>query len=108
MDADSSLTHSYPPPPPPPARRLGTNLSKATAELTFTTESERLLIGDRRDFGVLGLGLDELVDAYVQTVLAVTAIDRMCASLVAPDGTLDWNAFAALNDDAALLAEVLV
>jgi hypothetical protein len=49
------------------------------------------------------------VDAYVQTALAVTAIDRMCGSLVGPDGaTLDWAAFAALNDDPALLAEVLV
>ena len=87
---------------------LGTNLSVLTGDLTFSTESERLLLMDRRDFSTLGLALDDLIDAYVQTVLAVTAIDKMCASLVRPDGSLDWEAFCELNDDPVLLSEVMI
>ena len=48
----------------------------------FSSEAERLLLMDRRDFNTLGLGLDDLIEAYVQTVLSVTAIDRMCQSLM--------------------------
>lgn len=44
----------------------------------FSSESERLLLVDRRDYNTLGLGLDDLIEAFVQTVLAVTAIDHMC------------------------------
>jgi hypothetical protein len=87
---------------------LGTNLSVATGELTWSSESERLLLMDGRDFSVLGLGLDELIDAYVQTVLAVTAVDRMCAALIDEDGRFDAARFAEWNDDPALLAEMLL
>jgi hypothetical protein len=87
---------------------LGTNLSVAGPEHTFTTESERLVMMDRKDFSVLGLGLDDLIDAYVQTVLSVSAIDHMCETFVAPDGSLDWGAFCAVNNDPALLAEILI
>jgi hypothetical protein len=87
---------------------LGTNLSVATGELTWSSEAERLLLMDSRDFSALGLGLDELLDAYVQSVLAVTAIDRMCCALVDAEGRFDWALFAQWNDDPALLAEVLL
>ena len=87
---------------------LGTNLSVLTGDLTWSTESERLMLMDRRDFSALGLGLDDLIDAYIQTVLAVTAIDRMCGRLVEHDGSLDWEAFCAINDDPALLSEILI
>ena len=36
---------------------LGTNLSVKLAGGKFTSESERLLLMDRRDFNVLGIGL---------------------------------------------------
>ncbi len=36
---------------------------------------------DSRDFNRLGLGLDDLIEAYLQTVLAVTSIDRMAQGL---------------------------
>lgn len=38
----------------------------------FSSESERLLLVDKRDFNTLGLGLDNLIEAYVQTVLSGT------------------------------------
>jgi hypothetical protein len=37
---------------------------------------------DRKDFNTLGIGIDDLIDAYVQTVLSVIAIDRMCQRLM--------------------------
>lgn len=85
---------------------LGTNLSVMTADLTWGTESERLVMMDSKDFATLGLGLDELIDAYVQTVLAVTAIDRMCARLLTPSGDFDVEAFTRMNDDPTLLSEI--
>lgn len=61
---------------------LGTNLSKMTDDLTWTTESERLLLMDRKDFNSLGIGIDDLIEAYVQTVLSAIAIDKMCKRLM--------------------------
>lgn len=116
-------------------RMLGTNLSVMTDDLTWSTESERLLLMDKRDFSTLGIGLDELIDAYIQTVMAVTAIDDMCERVLVPlqdaasdadhgaifksqaasasslsrrtlGRQLDVAAFSALNDDPALVAEI--
>lgn len=86
---------------------LGTNLSVSTGDLTWSSEAERLLLMDGRDFNVLGLGIDELIDAYVQTVLAVTAVDRMCCALVDGHGRFDEKLFSQWNDDPALLQEIL-
>lgn len=47
---------------------LGTNLSVAHGDGVFSTESDRLLLMDRKDFNVLGMGLDDLIEAYIQTV----------------------------------------
>jgi hypothetical protein len=48
---------------------LGTNLSKKMPDGKFTTETDRLRLMDTKDFNTLGLGLDDLIEAYVQTVL---------------------------------------
>lgn len=48
----------------------------------WTTETGRLLLMDRKDFNILGIGIDDLIDAYVQTVLSVIAIDKMCLQLM--------------------------
>ena len=61
---------------------LGTNLSVLTGDLTWSTESERLVMCDARDFQVLGLGLDDLIDAFVQSCLAVTAIDEQAQAII--------------------------
>jgi len=86
---------------------LGTNLSVRRADGSWDTDTERLVLVDRMDFDRLGLGLDDLVLGYVQTVLAVSAIDRMARQLVAPDGTFRRAFFAAINPDERLCAEIL-
>lgn len=91
---------------------LGTNLSVKIDDHSFTTEPERLLLMDRRDFNFLGMGIDDIIDAFVQTALAVVAIDRMCIYLMADqkDGvgvpTFDHDKFRSVNDDNGLLFEM--
>ena len=87
--------------------QLGTNLSVLTGDLTWSTESERLVMMDTRDFATLGLGVDDLIDAFVQSCLAVIAIDDQAASLLNADGSFSLEKFAAVNDDPALLAELM-
>lgn len=83
---------------------LLTNLSVRAPDGSWRQETERLLPVDREHFDTLGLGLDELVEAYVQTVLAVLAIDRMAARLIHADGSFDHAGFAALHPDPRLAA----
>lgn len=93
---------------------LGTNLSVKLPTGEWSTEAARLLLMDRKDFNQLGLGVDDMIDAYIQTVLSVIAIDKMCQRLVKDnaDGsgqpTFDINLFEALNPDPVLLQEILL
>ena len=84
---------------------LGTNLSVKDEAGNWTTETNRLLLMDVKDFNQLGLGVDDLIDAYIQTVLSVVAIDEMCQRLM-PNDRFDVETFASLNPDAALLKEL--
>ncbi|CAO3702142.1 unnamed protein product [Rhizopus stolonifer] len=84
---------------------LGTNLSIKLPEGGWTTDTSRLLLMDRKDFNQLGLGIDDLIDAYIQTVLSVVAIDRMATKLMA-SGNFDYQLFQSLNPDNALLNEI--
>lgn len=84
---------------------LGTNLSVKVSDNFFGSEPERLLLMDRRDFNVLGMGIDDLIDAYIQTVLAVVAIERMCKFL-SPDGQFSLPLFRSVCDDEMLLKEI--
>ncbi len=86
---------------------LGTNLSVRRPDGSWDTESERLLMVDTRDYNRLGLGLDDLIEAYLQTVLAVTAIDRMAQRLVTQRGAFRHKLFASLTPDPALASEIL-
>ena len=90
---------------------LGTNLSVKLADDDWATEAQRLLLMDRKDFNILGIGVDDLIDAYIQTVLSVIAIDKMCKRLMKPqsDGSFvfDYELFESLNPDKALLDEIL-
>mgnify|MGYP001942573826 CR=1 FL=1 len=85
---------------------LGTNLSVKSVSGGWGTEPERLIIVDERDFNTLGLGLDDLIEAYIQTVLAVTAIDNMAKRLVTQRGRFRQRFFGLINSDPALAAEV--
>lgn len=86
---------------------LGTNLSVKLGDDQWTSEAERLLLMDNRDFNRLGLGVDDLVEAYVQTVLSVTAIDQMASNLVNSKGKFRARYFKALNADDALSREIV-
>ncbi len=86
---------------------LGTNLSFKKPDGSWGSSTERLLLMDSRDYARLGLGLDDLVEAYVQTVLAVTAIDRMAGRLTSQRGRLRRRLFRRLNRDESLLEEIL-
>ncbi|KAI9295703.1 hypothetical protein K502DRAFT_364740 [Neoconidiobolus thromboides FSU 785] len=85
---------------------LGTNLSVKLDDDTWATEAQRLLLMDRKDFNQLGIGVDDVIDAYVQTVLSVIAIDKLCQRLMPKEGEFDNELFKALNPDEALLAEM--
>ncbi|KAG0301530.1 hypothetical protein BGZ97_002753 [Linnemannia gamsii] len=92
---------------------LGTNLSVKSPSGEWSTEAARLLLMDRKDFNQLGLGVDDMIDAYIQTVLSVIAIDKMCQRLMKdnPEGagqTFDMELFKALNPDSVLWQEILL
>lgn len=86
---------------------LGTNLSVKQDDGSFKTQPERLLLMDEREFGRLGVGLDDLTEAYLQTVMAMHAIDRMCTRLINVKGRFRHKLFASLDPDPALLNEVM-
>ena len=85
---------------------LGTNLSQKLGDNEWTSDVSRLLLMDRRDFNRLGVGLDDLIEAYIQTVLSTIAIDKMAARLFNKKGKFSRRLFTSLNDDPALLAEI--
>jgi hypothetical protein len=85
---------------------LGTNLSVKVAQGTWDTDIKRLIIADRKDFNKLGLGVDNLIDAYIESVLATVAIDKMACRLTKEDGSFDLDLFASLNKDQALINEI--
>lgn len=87
---------------------LGTNLSLKLPDGTWTTETERLLLMDSRDFNKLGIGLDEFIEGYIQTVLAVLAIDRMSSQLVTKKGRFRARLFRTLNPDQRLVDEIML
>ncbi|KAJ1902947.1 hypothetical protein LPJ81_003325 [Coemansia sp. IMI 209127] len=84
---------------------LGTNLSVKNPDGSWSTESQRLVLMDRKDFNQLGIGVDDLIDGYIQTVLSVIAIDKMCQRLVSND-KFDSDLFRTLNPDEALIGEI--
>ncbi|KAL1915868.1 uncharacterized protein VTP21DRAFT_6256 [Calcarisporiella thermophila] len=89
---------------------LGTNLSVKTPDGGWTTDTSRLILMDRKDFNQLGIGVDDLIDAYVQTCLSVIAIDKLAERLVTESEwehrKFDYELFRALNPDEALLKEM--
>ena len=83
-----------------PSKCIFTRIANTTPFLAL------VLLMDRKDFNQLGIGIDDLIDAYVQTVLSVIAIDKLCQRLM-PNDCFDFELFRALNPDDALLAEIL-
>jgi hypothetical protein len=90
---------------------LGTNLSVKLEDDSWTTETSRLLLMDTRDFNRLGIGTDDLIDAFLQTVMATVAIDKLSKTLLTThsDGSSEFNMplFTSLNKDPVLSSEIL-
>ena len=86
---------------------LGTNLSEKLGDNQWGSDTNRLLLMDRRDFNKLGIGLDDLIEAYIQTVLSTIAIDRMARKLFNAKGKFSLRLFSSLNNDPVLLSEIL-
>jgi len=87
---------------------LGTNLSFKTQEGTWDSDTNRLVLMDRRDFNKLGIGLDDLIEAYIQTVLSMVAIDKMAVTLFNKQGKFRMRLFKSLNDDQGLIDEIKI
>lgn len=86
---------------------LGTNLSEKIGENEWSSDVNRLLLMDRRDFNRMGVGLDDLIEAYIQTVLSTIAIDKMASQLFTKKGKFSMRLFRSLNDDESLLKEIM-
>ena len=84
---------------------LGTNLSIKKVDGEWSSETERLMMMDMKDFNRLGLGMDDLIDAYIQTVMAAAAIDKLADRLM-EDGKFDFSLYKSLNSDDSLLKEI--
>jgi len=87
---------------------LGTNLSIKKGEDQWEADTKRLIIMERRDFNKMGLGLDDLIEAYIQTVLSMIAIDKMAESLLNSKQQFRKRLFQSLNDDKTLLDEIMI
>lgn len=87
---------------------LGTNLSIKLGENKWDSDTNRLMIMDRRDYNKLGLGLDDLIETFMQTVLSTIAIDKMAQSLFNTKGQFRMKTFEQLNNDPTLLNEILL
>lgn len=86
---------------------LGTNLSYKKENGDWGSDTNRLLLMERKEFNNLGIGLGDLVEAYIQTVLTSIAIDKMAIKLLSKKGTFKRKLFKSLNDDELLIKEIL-
>ncbi len=86
---------------------LGTNLSFKKENGDWGSDTNRLLLMERKEFNNLGIGLDDLIEAYIQTVLTSIAIDKMAIQLLNKKGTFKRKLFKSLNDDDSLIKEII-
>ncbi|RIB14422.1 hypothetical protein C2G38_2018570 [Gigaspora rosea] len=84
---------------------FGTNLS-VKLDSKWIRENDRMITMDHKEFDIIGLGIDDLIDAYVQTVLSVIAIDKMCQKLLI-NNEFNFELYHTLNPDDVLLGELL-
>ena len=87
---------------------LGTNLSIKNEDGSWGSDTSRLVLMDRRDFNKLGIGLDDLIEAYIQTVLSMVAIDKMAQTLINKQSKFRMKLFKSLNNDKSLLDEIML
>lgn len=87
---------------------LGTNLSIKKEDGQWDSDTNRLMLMDRKDFNRIGVSLDDMIEGYVQTILSTIAIDKMARNLFNAKGKFRKKLFQSLNNDPALLHEILI
>ncbi len=85
---------------------LGTNLSVSQGVNQWSTETSRLLLMDRKDFNLLGIGYDDLVNSFMQTTMGIIAIDKLAISLFNTKKRFRLKLFSSINNDPPLLEEI--
>lgn len=85
---------------------LGTNLSEKLGENKWSSDTSRLMLMDNKDFNNLGIGTDDLIEAYIQTVLSIVAIDNMAQNLTNKKGLFRPKLFKSLDNDQSLFNEI--
>ena len=86
---------------------LGTNLSVKVGNNAWDSDTSRLMLMDSKDFNSLGVGVDDLIEAYIQTVLTVIAIDKMAQNFINKRGDFRMKLFQSLDNDPALINEIM-
>lgn len=74
---------------------------------TDDRSASRLVILDDAAMRGLAIGIDDIVDGFIQTVFSIHAIDAMCKRLTTSDGELNLQLLKELNPDPQLLAELM-
>ncbi len=88
---------------------LGTNLSVKNPDGSWgDPQINRLLLMDRREFNRLGLGLDDLIESFIQTVMGIIAIDKIARRFISKKGDFKKKLFQSLVPDKKLFEEILV
>lgn len=82
-----------------------TNLSERITGGGWVHHSERLILLDEKEYIMLNINIDNLVEAYFQCVFATIAIDKMADSLYKDDFNIEL--FTKLNDDTSLITEII-
>lgn len=86
---------------------LGTNLSIQSESGKWELQTDRLLMMTKEEFPNFGIGINDLIEGYVQTLLGVIAIDSLCQRLC-PKDKFDINFFSKINSDLTLIQELFV
>ena len=87
---------------------LGTNLSVKLDNNKWDSDTSRLMLMDNKDFNKLGIGVDDLIEAFIQTVLTIIAIDKMADNLLGNKKQLKVKLFKSLDNDPTLVNEIML
>jgi len=88
-------------------KMLGTNLSYKDKNGNWQTDTKRLIVVAQNSFNKLGLGVDDLINAYMQAVFATVAVDKLAQRMMS-NGNFDTEIFMSLCKDKALFDEILM
>ncbi len=87
---------------------LGTNLSVSKGKTRSASDTSRLILMAMKDINSLRISTDDLIEAYIQTVLSIVAIDKMAQNLVSKKGQFRFKLFKSLDNDESLMKEILM